>query len=120
MIADLLTRRGTLVRRRADPTVTDIYGNPSSRETRVELVCEVQQRGRRESTDREDIGNGDWFVILPAGTEALQGDALELEDGAVLELVGPPWPARNPRTGIEHHVECTAQRTVGLEEEAAS
>jgi hypothetical protein len=42
--------------------------------------------------------------MLKAGTDIAATDALEV-DGITLEVAGPPWTVRNPRTGAATHIE---------------
>jgi len=114
MISDLLTLPATIVRRSSDGTILDIYGNEIPSETRLNTVCELQQQRRTEEGDA--VAVGDFVLFLPPDT-LLDTNDVVIVDGRQYEVIGPPWYARNPRTGQQHHVECSLRRTSG--EEAA-
>ncbi len=79
----------------------------------TEIVCEVQQRQRNEDADQGEMSESDWLGIFPVGTELTTADAISVEGLGEFELVGAPWPARNPRTQLASHVEATLRRTAG-------
>ena len=58
-----------------------------------------------------EVQQEDWLVMLPAGTTVNGLDKITV-GSLVLEVVGPPWPVRNPRTQSESHVECNARKAV--------
>lgn len=105
----LLNRELTLVRR-TDEGETDVYGNPAPTEELVPVVGELQQVRRDEPDDNGELSDTNWLLILPAGTAVNTGDALVC-DGQLYEVVGDPWQARNPRTGVASHIEATCRRT---------
>jgi hypothetical protein len=75
-------------------------------------VCYAEQRSRSETKDGQgEVQQEDWLVILPAGTTVNGLDKITVGT-LVLEVVGPPWPVRNPRTQSESHVECNARKAV--------
>jgi hypothetical protein len=113
-LARLINRPCTIVRRSGSGDVDEL-GDEVEGETRVESVCEVQQRQREEPAALGEISDTRWVAFLPAGTEIDTGDAIDL-DGDLYELVGDPWRARNPRTGAESHVEATVRRVAGAGE----
>lgn len=110
-LSKLLNRTCTLILRDLSGTVDD-YGNPVPSERTITTVCELQQRQRTEPGDQGEVSDTTWLLVLPAGTTIDTGDAVEVA-GERYELVGAPWPARNPRTGLESHVEATVRRTAG-------
>lgn len=118
MLADLLTRSCTIVRRTFEGA-TDEYGNDVATERTIEAVCEMQQRQRSEDTDRGEVSATRWLLVLPAGTEIGTGDSVVV-DGEVYELDGDPWEARNPRTRQASHVEATVVRSAGAGQDGAS
>jgi hypothetical protein len=105
----LLNRPCTIVGQVADGTV-DEYGGELIAETRTDTVCELQQAQRSE-TDQEVVATR-WTLFLPAGTQIDAGDRVIVET-ETFEVDGQPWPARNPRTGQESHIEATVVRTEG-------
>lgn len=113
-IQQLLTRPCTITRRTAS-NATDDYGNVTRVTTTVETVCELQQRERSEPGDQGEFSDTSWLLILPAGTAIDTGDQVTV-DSRGYELVGDPWPARNPLTGAESHIEATVRRTAGEDE----
>lgn len=109
MLADLMNRTCSVVRRYPSGTEDD-YGNEIPGETTTVTVCEFQQRQRSE--DEEVVSEEQWLVILPAATNIDTADVL-IVDEVEYELVGQPWPARNPRTKEVSHIEATVVRTSG-------
>lgn len=105
----LLSRPLTIVQR-SDDGDTDDYGNPVAVETLVEVVGELQQQRRTEPGDQGELSDTTWLLILPAGTSIDTGDAV-ICDGEIFEVIGDAWSARNPRTGVVSHLECTLRRT---------
>ena len=83
-------------------------------ETLVETVGELQQTQRTEPGDAGETSDTRWLLVLPAGTVVNTGDAV-IVDGEVYEVVGAPWPARNPRLGVASHIEASVRRTAGDE-----
>lgn len=114
-LATLLNRPCTIFRRSPSGSKDD-YGNAILTETAVETVCEIQQRSRTEEDDQGELSDTLWLGIFPGETVLRTGDEVRVEGIGNFELVGDPWPARNPRTQVEEHVEATLRRTVGDEE----
>lgn len=113
-ISQLLTLPVTITRRTPAGGL-DAYGNELLAETTVQTVGELQQRVRREPGPMGEMTVTDWLLVLPAGTVLDTGDAVDA-GGDRYEVVGGPWPVRDPRTAVEHHVEATLRRTVGAED----
>lgn len=113
-LAQLINRDCILVQRTEDGT-TDELGNEIPAETHVQTVCELQQQRRTEEEDQGEVSEADWLLVLPAGTDIDTGDSV-IVDGNEYELIGAPWPARNPRTRAESHIEATVRRTAGPED----
>lgn len=112
----LLNRTCTIVHSSTSDD-TDAYGNPVPGETVTDVACELQQVQRTEPAGHGELSRTDWLLILPASTLLATGDQV-LVDGEAYEVTGDPWRARNPRTGLEHHVEATLRRTAGADDEA--
>lgn len=113
MLSTLLNRPCTITRRSFGDEV-DERGDYIATESAVETVCELQQKQRSEPEDQGELSDTTWLLILPAGTAIDTGDAVTMTDtGEEFEMVGDPWPARNPRTRAESHVEATVRRTAG-------
>lgn len=110
-LSQLLNRRAWLVDREGTGKEDD-YGNEETAPTRTETVCEVQQRRTDEVTEGE-VSDAEWLGIFPAETELDTGDAVEVEGLGTFEVDGAPWPARNPRTQTESHVEVALRRVAG-------
>lgn len=106
----------TIRRRPSDPEL-DEYGNEIPDEQLVQTVCELQQTRRSEPGGEGELSQTDWLLILPAGTLARTGDTAIVDDQEY-ELIGDPWIARNPRTQVISHIECTVRRTAGADDEA--
>jgi hypothetical protein len=107
-LATLLNRPVRIVRRSAGGE--DEYGDDTYVETIVETVGELQQRQRTEPLAEGELSSTEWLLVLPAGTDIDTSDRV-LVDNQFFEVVGEPWPARNPRTQTESHVEATVKRT---------
>lgn len=112
MLSTLLNRPCTITRRTQSGDV-DAYGDAVDGTATASTVCELQQRQRSELPGVE-VSDTTWLLILPAGTDIDTGDKVTVTDtGEAFEMVGDPWPARNPRTGVESHVEATVRRVAG-------
>lgn len=94
---------------------TDEFGNEIPAEEEIETVCELQQQRRDEPSTEGELSVTTWLLVLPAGTEVRTSDTVEV-DGYVYQFEGDPWSARNPRTGLESHVEATVKRSAGGQE----
>lgn len=109
MLSALINRPATLVIR-VDSGEVDDYGNAVLSETTVETVAELQQRRRDEPEGQGETSETDWVLFLPAGTALTTADTVTVEPLGTFEVVGDPWPARNPRTRVESHVECSVRK----------
>ena len=118
-ITALLTRPMTLVRRASTGT-TDPYGNQSPSETSVQVVGELQQQRRTEPGEQGEFSDTQWLIVLPADIIDVTTGDLIICDSETYELVGDPWRVTCPRTGTVSHMECTARRTSGADDEVAS
>jgi hypothetical protein len=114
-LASLINRKCTIFRRSPSGS-SDDYGNAIKTETAVETLCEIQQRSRDERDDQGELSDTLWNAYFPAGTALRTGDEVRVDGIGYFELVGDPWPARNPRTQAESHLEATLRRTAGDEE----
>ena len=112
-LSTLLNRPCTIIRR-SESEDLDAHFNPILEEVEVQTVCELQQQRRDEPGDHGELSDTRWLLILPAGTAIDTGDGVVV-DGDTYEMVGDPWPARNPRTQEESHIEATLRRTAGEE-----
>lgn len=108
MLSQLLNRPCTIVHRTASGD-SDAYGNATATETTTDTVCELQQRRRDEPDAQGEFSDTEWLLILPAATTIDTSDVVRV-DGDSFEVVGDPWAARNPRTGVQSHVEATLRR----------
>ena len=93
----------------------DEYGDEIATETTIDTVCELQQQQRTETDDPGTRAASTWTLFLPAGTTIGPADTVTV-DGQDFELVGEAWPARNPRTQTESHMEATIRRVAGAQE----
>lgn len=109
-LATLLNQACTITTRTTAGTV-DRYGNPELTDADTATVCYAEQRSRTETSSDDDVQSEDWLVMFPSGT-TVAGSDLVTVGSLVLEVVGPPWPVRNPRTQSESHVECNARQVV--------
>lgn len=94
----------------------DEYGNEIPDESATETVCEVQQRRRDEPEAQGETSETEWLGIFPAGTALRTGDTVSVEGLGELEVFGDAWPARNPRTRQDSHVEATLRMNRGSED----
>lgn len=113
-LAQLLNTPVTITRRTASGAI-DEYGDETSTESTVETVGELQQTARDERDLSGETSETTWLLFLPAGTEIGTADAVTV-DGQTYELVGAPWPARNPRTKTVSHVQATVKRIAGSDD----
>lgn len=105
-LTDLLNLSVTIVRRSEDDEGFD----PSPVETTTQVLGELQQTQRSEPVAEGELSVTTWLLVLPAGTVIGTGDAV-IVDGGRYEVVGNPWPVRNPRTQLPSHVEATLRKT---------
>lgn len=114
-LSQLINRPCTLVYR-TDTGDTDELGNVIPSETRVDAVCEVQQDRREEPGDAGEVSDTRWSGYFLPGVDLRTADAVQVEGIGTFELIGDPWPARNPRTETEEHVEATLRLVRGAGE----
>jgi hypothetical protein len=112
MVTELINRTCQVVRRSASET-TDAYGNEILGESIVETVCEIQQQRTGEQDDA--VAQTDWVGFFLPGESLDSGDAVLL-DMSEFEVIGDPWPVRDPFTQTESHVEARLKRTAGSED----
>lgn len=107
MIADLLTRPCTIYQ--VDDGLADEYGNPELEpDSGTTTVCELQQE-RGFEADETVVSVTRWRLFLPPDA-VLAGRDYVVIDGDTYTMVSDPWVVRNPRTGVNHHVECVVRR----------
>jgi hypothetical protein len=110
MSIDELINRPCTVTRHLEGDDHDAYGDEIPDDVEVATVCELQgQSGYREESEGV-VSDTRWNLFLPAGTEISSGDTVTV-DGCAYEVEGDPWPARNPRTHEQSHVEAVVRRT---------
>jgi hypothetical protein len=112
-----LLNRSVTITRSLPSTEANAYGDEVPDTDEIETVGELQQQQRSEPGGEGELSATRWLLILPAGTDVRTGDSVEV-DGATYELTGDPWPARNPLTQADSHVEATVVRTAGSEEQS--
>ena len=105
----LMTRLATL--RTATLESVDEYGNPRIAYIERTVRCELQHPTRDDDTTDAHTQLETFALFLPPNTPA-DGWSQVAVDGAVYELVGPPWHARHPRTRKVTHLEATIKATV--------
>jgi len=81
----------------------DEFGTPTWEETTTETRCHVQP-ARSEEHQGPAEGNVTWVGYFPADTDLTAADQIVMVDGRELEMVGPPRPWTNPRTGLVSHI----------------
>lgn len=116
MFTKLLNRTCVIKSRSASLTgAIDAFGNEVPDEVTVNTVCELQQRQRREHDQEGEVADDLWDCFFLPGTVLKTGDEV-LVGGLAYEVVGTPWSAINPRSGVAHHIEASLRRTAGPEE----
>lgn len=108
--AALLGQEVTIVRAAAS---VDRYNDVSadwSSATRTVVHGRLQQTDTVEVAVGRDTVIADWVLFLPAGTDVLPSDRVEV-DGATFEVVGLPNVAHTPRG--PHHVEARLRSITG-------
>lgn len=92
----------------------DEMGDPTEEvvSTTYARAGSVWQVQRSDETANTDVQYEEWRGALRRDLEGLVDgtDRIEVE-GVTFELEGPPWPARNPRTGRIELLEVTLRRT---------
>jgi hypothetical protein len=98
----------TTVQRTGDD---DVFGDPGETTSTRSWRCWISQSSRDEDTgggDRQD----ETFTIYMEPTAKVAGSDRVTVNDATFEVIGPPWTATNPRTGIDEMVVATIKRTV--------
>lgn len=88
----------------------DKYGDQEFSETSTTVRGYVEQRQRSEQGADDAVERTEWLLMVPADT-SIDADARVEVDGVQFEVVGPPWPVRNPRTRVTSHLEATLVAT---------
>lgn len=88
---------------------TDEFGNAEVDTTTETTVCYREQISTVEVTVDENTVTADWKFLFFTGTEIFATSTVTVGDDT-FEVVGAPWPARNPRTRTVSHVECNARQ----------
>ena len=110
-LANRLKRKVT-IHHRSESGIFDDYGTDIPQTLETEVMGELQQRSRDE--EESAIARTNWVLFLPGDTLIDTNDVV-LIDGEAFEVIGDPWHAFNPRTGVMEHVETSLRRTSGEE-----
>lgn len=105
--------------RRVSGGEEDDYGNEIPTIEEVASVCEVQKQIRRSSEEPEaegELSDTLWLGIFLAGEDLTTADAIDVDGLGRMELIGAPWPVRNPRTQSVSHIEANLRLTAGAED----
>lgn len=116
----LLTLTATITHLSMPPDPeTDEYGNPQPAETTITADCELQQTRRAEDTVDADRQVDERTLFLspmgldeddePVEVPTSGYDSVDVA-GDTFQLIGPPWRARNPRTGEVSHIEALVRQ----------
>lgn len=101
-----IQRRGTT---NVDPDYgTDVPGTIST----VQTEGYVEQVEAKEVTVDQQTYVTDWRVVLPAGT-LVDGSDRIVHGSKLLEVIGSPHQAWNPRRRVVDHIECHCRETAG-------
>jgi len=88
----------------------DVYGDAVEQSLTIDTTCYYEQKQTSE-VEGGAVEESRWLVILPASVSPKGTDRI-LIGGLSYALVGDPWPAIRPQTGLVDHVECIARRTI--------
>lgn len=116
-VRSLLRTPATITRTRPG-TARDVFGDAVAVTHRLDVRCWLWQTVRGEQTANADTQEQTWHVGLAAADGAplatlaglITGSDRLTVDGTVYEFDGPPWEARNPRTGRLDYLEATVRR----------
>lgn len=107
VIARLFTQPVVLHRR--EPGPPDAYGDPTWVDFTEDALCYAEQASASEPGD-PNYQADEWRFVFDESVGLDGVDAID-KDGSRFEVIGPPWPAYNPRTRTVHHVELRARAT---------
>lgn len=100
---------------KSESNETDDYGNEIPKAAETTTVCEIQQQQRSETASEGELSDTRWLGFFPADTELDTGDVVATDGIGTLELIGAPWPVRDPEDQTVSHLEATLRRTAGPE-----
>lgn len=89
----------------------DPYNTPTATTTTAAVKCWYQQTSSSENTADTNQQTQTHDLFFRAGTDVTGFDSLAV-DGFTFQILGPPWPAKNPRTQIVSHVEARGRQVV--------
>lgn len=92
----------------------DRYGDPITKEVKVETKCAFQQEERTEHEDSGEVSDTRWFLSLPWGTVIGSGAAVIVK-GRTYEVQGEVWEAEEGSRSL-WHIEATVTRKAGTGE----
>ena len=107
-VTRLLTLTATITHV-AHAGAADAYGNPTETTTTSTAAAEIQQTQRDEHTRDANVAEETWLLVL-APTATIDNTDRVSVGGVSYEVIGPPWRARNPRTGDVTHIEATVKK----------
>lgn len=110
-VVRMLTRDFTVIDVE-DTGMRDEFGDATEQTTPAgPFKCWLSQTARTEETANADTQAQTWDLYLEAAADGhVDGSSRGTVDGVTYELVGPPWPARNARTGRLEYVEATVRK----------
>lgn len=94
---------------RTDSGTEDTHGDPIYDESELETVGFLSRQRHSEAPDT-GLQSEQFTLFVPAATTATGWDGVRAL-GATYEIVGPPTPAYNARSGQASHLEATISRT---------
>lgn len=111
----LFTMSATVVNR-SQSGPPDKYGNPTISTTETVWPCEFQPRqigvrGQDESRSGLSTTQEHPYLIWLPPACVIDGRSAVIVNGDVYEVDGPPWFARNTRTGEAEYVQANLMRT---------
>ena len=92
-----------------NPSGVDEYGNPIPGVSVVATRCYYEQQSSDEVRDPSgEILQDSTLLVVPSGTP-INGWSMVTIAGVAFDVIGRPWVAMNPRTGLASHVEASLE-----------
>lgn len=105
----MMTQTVTITPRDTEASPDEYNDDTYTDGTPVETVGWMHQTQRSESTAAGQVDEQTWALYLPPDTIVKSLDKVAV-DGDDFEVIGPPWPANNPRLHRVTHIEATLRR----------
>jgi hypothetical protein len=106
----LITLDGVLTVRSSDGAPDD-YNNPTETTTTRDVKCWYEQAQASEAT-ANTLRQDETHRLFLLASESMTGWDQLAVNGLEFEVVGPPWKAINPRTGVASHIEARGRQVI--------